>query len=274
MSRPGERFTAKQLATELDRPLGTVQSAAGKLHAARMRSTRTNPVGVYAFRPTGDCPVITYAYRTDRPFDSDLHPVHDHQWQSDAERKKSKRRREKKAKAEAKAACTLTPTSIDGLYITGNGDLVESSGRDRRRMTSGFCFECGRDLPGDHLGWCSSNVPTPIDFTESTRHARTTDPGHLEARRRYTHPRPNRPPPSRPRLAHRTRTRNRRPDRPGDGRPRPHHPDRDGSPVGPHLREEHHRIFPAVRHGDQIQLPNPSGRLALAWTSTQRKTNP
>lgn len=125
MSRPGEHFTGKQLAAELDRPLGTVQSAAGKLHAARMRSTEPNPLGVYAFRPTGDCPVITYAYRTDRPFDSDLHPVHDHQFQPDAVKaEKSKRRRETKAKAEAKAACTLTPTSIDGLYITGNGDLV------------------------------------------------------------------------------------------------------------------------------------------------------
>jgi len=81
MSRPGERFTAKQLAAELNRPLGTVQSAAGKLHAARMRSTEPNPLGVYAFRPTHECPVITYAYRTDRPFDSDLHPVHDHQFQ-------------------------------------------------------------------------------------------------------------------------------------------------------------------------------------------------
>jgi hypothetical protein len=125
MSRPGERFTGKQLAAELDRPLGTVQSAAGKLHAARMRSTEPNPVGVYAFRPTDDCRYITYAYRTDRPFDSDLHPVKDHQFRSETERAaESKRQRDAKAKAEAKAACTLTPTSIDGIYITGNGDLV------------------------------------------------------------------------------------------------------------------------------------------------------
>ena len=125
MSRPGERFTGKQLAAELDRPLGTVQSAAGKLHAARMRSTEPNPVGVYAFRPTDDCRYITYAYRTDRPFDSDLHPVKDHQFRSETERAaESKRKRDAEAKAAAKAACTLTPTSIDGIYLTGNGDLV------------------------------------------------------------------------------------------------------------------------------------------------------
>lgn len=125
MSRPGERFTGKQLAAELDRPLGTVQSAAGKLHAARMRSTEPNPTGIYAFRPTADCRYITYAYRTDRPFDSDLHPVKDHQFRSETERAaESKRERDAKAKAAMKAACTLTPTSIDGIYLTGNGDLV------------------------------------------------------------------------------------------------------------------------------------------------------
>ena len=125
MSRPGERFTGKQLAAELDRPLGTVQSAAGRLHAARMRSTEPNPVGIYAFRPTADCRSITYAYRTDRPFADDLHPVGKDQYLSEAERAAtSKRKRDAKAKAAAKAACTLTPTSIDGIYLTGNGDLV------------------------------------------------------------------------------------------------------------------------------------------------------
>lgn len=125
MSRPGERFTGKQLATELNRPLGTVQSAAGHLHAARMRSTEPNPVGVYAFRPTEDCRYVTYAYRTDRPFDSDLHPVRDNSYRSDVERAaQSKQRREAKAKAQAKAALTLTPTAIDGVYLTGVGELV------------------------------------------------------------------------------------------------------------------------------------------------------
>jgi hypothetical protein len=43
-------------------------------------------------------------------------------------------------------------------------------------MTSGFCFECGRDLPGDHVSWCSIYAPTPIDYTEPTRLARNVAP--------------------------------------------------------------------------------------------------
>lgn len=141
-------------------------------------------------------------------------------------------------------------------------------------MTSGFCFECGRDLPGDHLGWCSSNVPTPVDFTESTRHARTTDPATSKlAAATLTHDLTDH---HRAVLDWLTE----------------HGPATDDQIAQAMvdldlttrtetarrwvrtLREEHHRIVPAVRHGDQIQLPNPSGRLALAWTTTQRKTNP
>lgn len=141
-------------------------------------------------------------------------------------------------------------------------------------MTIGFCFECGRDQPGDHVGWCSSNVPTPVDFTESTRHARTTDPATSKlAAATLTHDLTDH---HRAVLDWLTE----------------HGPATDDQIAQAMvdldlttrtetarrwvrtLREEHHRIVPATRHGDQIQLPNPSGRLALAWTTTQRKTNP
>lgn len=121
MSRPGERFTAVELAAELDRPVGTVQSAAGKLHAARMRSTMINPVGVYAFRPTAECRYITYGFRTDRPFDSDLHPVKDSAYRGASKSKpKPKGRR-----ASKKNTTVLIHTEIDGVYLVeGAGELV------------------------------------------------------------------------------------------------------------------------------------------------------
>ena len=141
-------------------------------------------------------------------------------------------------------------------------------------MTSGFCFECGRDLAGDHLGWCSSNAPTPIDFTESTRHARTTDPATSKlAAATLTHDLTDHHQAVLDWLTE-------------------HGPATDDQVAQAMvdldlttrtetarrwvrtLREEHHRIVPAVEHGRQIQLPNPSGRLALAWTTTERKTNP
>ena len=149
-------------------------------------------------------------------------------------------------------------------------------------MSDDFCFECGRDLPGDHLGWCSSNVPTPIDFTESTRHARTTDPATSKlAAATLTHDLTDH---HRAVLDWLTE----------------HGPATDDQIAQAMvdldlttrtetarrwvrtLREEHHRIVPAMGtfYGGpqpiqkQIQLPNPSGRLALAWTTTQRKTNP
>ena len=138
-------------------------------------------------------------------------------------------------------------------------------------MSDAFCFECGADKPGDCLRWCPTFEPSPIDFTEPIRHARTTDPAtsklaavalshHLPAHHRavldwLTDHGPatddqiaqsmvDADPPTRPEPARRwVRT----------------------------LREEHHRIVPAVRHGDQIQLPNPSGRLALAWDVPNRE---
>lgn len=141
-------------------------------------------------------------------------------------------------------------------------------------MSSGFCFECGRDLPGDHLGWCSSNVPTAIDYTEPTRHARTTDPATSKlAAATLTHDLTDH---HRAVLDWLTE----------------HGPATDDQIAQAMvdldltartetarrwvrtLREEHHRIVPAVRHGHQIQLPNPSGRLALAWTTTDQRTNP
>lgn len=141
-------------------------------------------------------------------------------------------------------------------------------------MSDDFCFECGRDLPGDHLGWCSSNVPTPIDFTESTRYARRTDPTTSKlAAATLTHDLTDH---HRAVLDWLTE----------------HGPATDDQIAQAMvdldlatrtetarrwvrtLRERHHRIVPAVRHGDQIQLPNSSGRLALAWTTTERKTNP
>ena len=119
MNRPGERFTAPELAAELDRPVGTVQSAAGMLHAARMRSTMTNPIGVYAFRPTADCRFITYGFRNDRPFDSDLHPVKDSAYRG-AKKSTPKRRR-----ASKKNTTVLIHTEIDGVYLVeGAGELV------------------------------------------------------------------------------------------------------------------------------------------------------
>ena len=138
-------------------------------------------------------------------------------------------------------------------------------------MSDDFCFECGRDLPGDHLGWCSSNVPSPIDFTEPIRHARTTDPATSKlaavalSHNLTDHHRAvidcltEHGPATDDQIAQamvdadlttRTETARR------------------GVRT---LREEYHRIVPAVRHGDQIQLPNPSGRLALAWDVPNRE---
>jgi hypothetical protein len=117
-------------------------------------------------------------------------------------------------------------------------------------------------------------VPTPVDFTESTRHARTTDPATSKlAAATLTHDLTDH---HRAVLEWLTE----------------HGPATDDQIAQAMvdldlttrtetarrwvrtLREEHHRIVPAIRHGDQIQLPNPSGRSALAWTTTERKTNP
>lgn len=118
MNRPGERFTAVELASALDRPIGTVQSAAGMLHAARMRSTEPHPVGVYAFRPTAECRYITYGFRNDRPFESDLHPVKDDSYRPPKWKQKPRR-------ASKKNTTVLTHTEIDGVYLVeGSGDLV------------------------------------------------------------------------------------------------------------------------------------------------------
>lgn len=46
---------------------------------------------------------------------------------------------------------------------------------------SGFCFECGADQPGDHLRWCATAAPTPIDFTEPKARARGSDPATSHA---------------------------------------------------------------------------------------------
>ena len=138
-------------------------------------------------------------------------------------------------------------------------------------MSDDFCFECGRDLPGDHLGWCSSNVPSPIDFTEPIRHARTTDPATSKL--------------AAVALSHNLTDHHRAVlDWLTD-----HGPATDDQIAQAMvdadlttrtetarrwvrtLREEYHRIVPAVRHGDQIQLPNPSGRLALAWDVPNRE---
>ncbi len=139
-------------------------------------------------------------------------------------------------------------------------------------MSSGFCFECGRDLPGDHLGWCSSNVPSPVDFTESTRHARRSDPATSKlAAATLTHDLTDHHravldwliehgPATDDQIAQamvdagltaRTETARR---------------------WVRTLREEHDQIVPVMRDGQQIQLPNPSGRLALAWTTRRSPT--
>lgn len=139
-------------------------------------------------------------------------------------------------------------------------------------MSSDFCFECGRDLPGDHLGWCSSNAPTPIDFTEPTRHARRSDPAtSKQAAARLDHT-----------LADHHRVVLDWLDQHGpatDDQIAQAMVDADLTTRTETarrwvrtLREEHDQIAPAMRHGQQIQLPNPSGRLALAWTTrTPRK---
>jgi hypothetical protein len=139
-------------------------------------------------------------------------------------------------------------------------------------MSSDFCFECGRDLPGDHLGWCSSNAPTPIDFSESTRHARRSDPAtSKQAAARLDHT-----------LADHHRVVLDWLDQHGpatDDQIAQAMVDADLTTRTETarrwvrtLREEHDQIAPAMRHGQQIQLPNPSGRLALAWTTrTPRK---
>ena len=139
-------------------------------------------------------------------------------------------------------------------------------------MGSDFCFECGRDLPGEHLGWCLSNAPTPIDFSESTRHARRSDPTtSKQAAARLDHT-----------LADHHRVVLDWLDEHGpatDDQIAQAMVDADLTTRTETarrwvrtLREEHDQIAPAMRHGQQIQLPNPSGRLALAWTTrTPRK---
>lgn len=141
-------------------------------------------------------------------------------------------------------------------------------------MSDSFCFECGRDQPGDHLGWCSANAPTPIDFTEPTRLARSTDPDTSKrAAASISHDLTDHHRAVLDWLAE-------------------HGPATDDQVAQAMvdadltsrtetarrwvrtLREEHNRIVPAVRHGHQIQLPNPSGRLALAWTVAEQRNQP
>ena len=138
-------------------------------------------------------------------------------------------------------------------------------------MSDAFCFECGADQPGDHLRWCPTFEPSPIDFTEPIRHARTTDPATsklaavalshdlTDHHRAVLDWLTEHGPATDDQIAQamvdadlttRTETARR---------------------WVRTLREEHHRIVPAVRHGDQIQLPNPSGRLALAWDVPNRE---
>ena len=138
-------------------------------------------------------------------------------------------------------------------------------------MSDAFCFECGADKPGDCLRWCPTFEPSPIDFTEPIRHARTTDPATSKlaavalSHNLTDHHRAvldwltNHGPATDDQIAQamvdadlttRTETARR---------------------WVRTLREEYHRIVPAVRHGDQIQLPNPSGRLALAWDVPNRE---
>ena len=148
-------------------------------------------------------------------------------------------------------------------------------------MSSDFCFECGRDLPGDHLGWCSSNAPTPIDYTEPTRHARRSDPAtSKQAAARLDHT-----------LADHHRVVLDWLDQHGpatDDQIAQAMVDADLTTRTETarrwvrtLREEHHQIVPAMGtfYGGpqpirkQIQLPNPSGRLALAWTTRTPERN-
>ena len=138
-------------------------------------------------------------------------------------------------------------------------------------MSDAFCFECGADKPGDCLRWCPTFEPSPIDFTEPIRHARTTDPETSKL--------------AAVTLSHNLTDHHRAVlDWLTD-----HGPATDDQIAQAMvdadlttrtetarrwvrtLREEHHRIVPAVRHGDQIQLPNPSGRLALAWDVPNRE---
>ena len=139
-------------------------------------------------------------------------------------------------------------------------------------MSDVFCFECGADKPGDCLRWCPTFEPSPIDFTEPIRHARTTDPATSKlAAVALSH---NLTDHHRAVLDWLTE----------------HGPATDDQIAQAMvdadlttrtetarrwvrtLREEHHQIVPAIRHGDQIQLPNPSGRLALAWDVPNRES--
>jgi len=133
-------------------------------------------------------------------------------------------------------------------------------------MSEPFCFECGHDQP-DHVAWCSANVPTPIDWTEPNRLARTSDPvtSHAAAAT-ITH----------------TLTDHHRAviDWLTD-----HGPATDDQIAQAMvdngltnrtetarrwvrtLREEHGLVVAAIHNGHQIEYTNPSGRLALAWTT-------
>ena len=141
-------------------------------------------------------------------------------------------------------------------------------------MTNGFCFECGADKPGDCLGWCSSNVPTPIDFTESTRYARRSDPVTSKlAAATLTHDLTDH---HRAVLEWLTEHGPATDDQIAQAMV-------DGGLTARTetarrwvrtLRERHDQIAPAMHDGQQIQLPNPSGRLALAWTTRTSPTGP
>ena len=134
-------------------------------------------------------------------------------------------------------------------------------------MSDDFCFECGADKPGDCLRWCPTFEPSPIDFTEPIRHARTTDPATSKlAAVALSH---NLTDHHRAVLDWLTN----------------HGPATDDqiaqAMVDAHLttrtetarrwvrtlREEHHQIVPyfGVYGSRQVRWPNPSGRLALVW---------
>lgn len=129
-----------------------------------------------------------------------------------------------------------------------------------------FCFECGADLPGDHLRWCPTYAPRPTDYTESTHLARASDPttSHLAAAT-VSHALADH---HRAVLDWLTEHGPATDDQIAQAMVDADLTDRTETARRwvRTLREEHGQLAPAMRHGQQIQIPNPSGRLALAWT--------
>ena len=156
MNNPGKQFTSYDIAEALNMPRGTASSAVGQLHAERMRSDDPDPAGVYGFKPAADGrghpTMVTYAYRTDRPFDSTLRPIKATAYRTHAEVAElidgvavdaalaaiddvlgtDHASRPRTAPAAAPVAApanpmpslTLEPTPIDGVWITNHGELV------------------------------------------------------------------------------------------------------------------------------------------------------